>query len=169
MFDRRFGILNAGLRLLGLEGVAWLGTACMAMLSLVVVQIWFTVGYNTVIFSSGLQAIPADYYESASIDGAGDFQQTLKITLPLMVPTMVLILVLSLLAGFVNSFVIAQILTNGGPFRGTEVLMLLIYKTAFERFDISKANALTLLLFGLLFTASYYLQRWQDRIYHGLY
>lgn len=169
MFDRRFGILNAGLELLGIEGIAWLGSPFMAMLSLIFVQIWFTVGYNMVIFSAGLQAIPTDYYESAAIDGATDRQQTWRITLPLIVPTLVLVLVLSLLAGFVNSFVIAQILTDGGPFRATEVLMLLIYKTAFEGFDIPKANALTLIMFALLFTTSYYLQRWQDRVYHGLY
>lgn len=169
MFDRRFGVFNAALNGLGIEGVAWLGTPAMAFFSLIMVQIWFTVGYNMVIFSSGLQAIPVDYYESAAIDGASERQQTWRITLPLIVPTVVLVLVLSLLAGFVNSFVIAQILTNGGPFRATEVLMLLIYKTAFEGFDIPKANALTLIMFALLFTTSYYLQRWQDRVYHGLY
>lgn len=169
MFDRRFGILNAALNGLGLEGIAWLGTPASAFLSLVVVQIWFTIGYNMVIFSSGLQAIPRDYYESAAMDGASDLQLTTRITLPLIVPTIVLVLVLSLLAGFVNSFVIAQILTNGGPFRATEVLMLFIYKTAFEGFDIPKANALTLIMFTLLFTTSFYLQRWQDRVYHGLY
>lgn len=169
MFDRRFGILNAALNALGLEGVAWLGSPFMAFASLVLVQVWFTVGYNMVIFSSGLQAIPEDYYESAAIDGATERQQTWRITLPLIVPTLVLVLVLSLLAGFVNSFVIAQILTNGGPFRATEVLMLFIYKTAFEGFDIPKANALSLIMFGVLFTTSYYLQRWQDRVYHGLY
>lgn len=169
MFDRRFGVFNAALNGLGFDGIAWLGTPAMAFFSLIVVQIWFTVGYNMVIFSSGLQAIPVDYYESAAIDGASERQQTWRITLPLIVPTVVLVLVLSLLAGFVNSFVIAQILTNGGPFRATEVLMLLIYKTAFDGFDIPKANALTLIMFALLFSTSYYLQRWQDRVYHGLY
>lgn len=169
MFDRRFGILNAILNSVGIDGVAWLGTPVMAFLSLVAVQIWFTVGYNMVVFSSGLQAIPSDYYESAAIDGASERQQTWQITLPLIVPTLVLVLVLSLLAGFVNSFVIAQILTNGGPFRATEVLMLLIYKTAFEGFDIPKANALSLIMFSMLFTTSHYLQRWQDRVYYGLY
>lgn len=169
MFDRRFGILNAGLNIIGIEGIAWLGSPAFAMMSFVVVQIWFTLGYNMVVFASGLQAIPLDYYESASIDGANNFQMMRKITLPLIVPTIVLVIVLSLLAGFVNSFVISQILTNGGPFRSTEVLMLLIYKTAFQGFDIPRANALSLIMFGLLFAVSHYLQRWQDRAYHGLY
>lgn len=169
MFDRRFGILNAALSSVGIDGIAWLGTPAMAFASLVFVQVWFTVGYNMVIFSSGLQAIPVDYYESAAMDGASERQLTVFITLPLIVPTLVLVLVLSLLAGFVNSFVIAQILTDGGPFRATEVLMLYIYKTAFEGFDIPKANALTLIMFSLLFFTSYHLQRWQDRVYHGLY
>lgn len=169
MYDRRFGILNAALEGIGIDGVAWLGTPVSALASLIVVQVWFTVGYNMVIFSAGLQSIPSDYYESAAIAGATDRQQTLKITLPLVVPTMVLVLVLSLLAGFVNSFVIAQILTDGGPFRGTEVLMLFIYKTAFEGFDIPKANALSLIMFAMLFLTAHQLQRWQDRVYHGLY
>ena len=168
MFDRRYGILNAALNSVGLEGAAWLGSPSSALLSLILVHVWFTVGYNAVIFSSGLQAIPEDYYESADIDGADEARQTIHITLPLIIPTIVLVLVLSLMAGFVNSFVIAQIFTNGGPFRGTEVLMLFIYKTAFEAFDISQANALSLIMFTLLFSISYYLQRWQDKMYHGL-
>jgi ABC-type sugar transport system permease subunit len=169
MYNRRFGILNYGLKFFGLPEVKWLTDPWLAMTSLIIVMIWFTVGYNMILFAAGIQAIPYDYYESAQLDGANNFQQMIHITLPLILPTVVFVLVISIMAGFVNSFVIAQILTDGGPFRSTEVLMLFIYKTAFEDFNIPKANALTLLMFALLFSVSYTLQRWQDKVYQGLF
>jgi multiple sugar transport system permease protein len=169
MFNRRFGILNYMLTGLGLPEVKWLTVPWLAMTSLILVMVWFTVGYNMILFAAGIQAIPSDYYESAQLDGANSLQQMLHITLPLILPTLVFVLVISIMAGFVNSFVIAQILTDGGPFRSTEVLMLFIYKTAFEDFDIPKANALSLLMFALLFSVSYALQRWQDKVYQGLF
>lgn len=169
MYNRRFGILNYGLEFLGFQNVRWLTDPWLAMTSLIIVMVWFTVGYNMILFAAGIQAIPHDYYESAQLDGASNFQQMLHITLPLILPTVVFVLVISIMAGFVNSFVIAQILTDGGPFRSTEVLMLFIYKTAFEDFNIPKANALTLLMFALLFSVSYTLQRWQDKVYQGLF
>jgi ABC-type sugar transport system permease subunit len=169
MYNRRFGILNYGLEFLGFQKIRWLTDPWIAMISLIIVMVWFTVGYNMILFAAGIQAIPSDYYESAQLDGASNFQQMLYITLPLILPTAVFVLVISIMAGFVNSFVIAQILTDGGPFRSTEVLMLFIYKTAFEDFNIPKANALTLLMFALLFSVSYTLQRWQDKVYQGLF
>ena len=169
MYNRRFGILNYGLKFFGLPEIKWLTDPWLAMTSLIIVMIWFTVGYNMILFAAGIQAIPHDYYESAQLDGASNFQQMIHITLPLILPTVVFVLVISIMAGFVNSFVIAQILTDGGPFRSTEVLMLFIYKTAFEDFNIPKANALTLLMFALLFSVSYTLQRWQDKVYQGLF
>jgi ABC-type sugar transport system permease subunit len=169
MYNRRFGILNYGLKFFGLPEIKWLTDPWLAMTSLIIVMIWFTVGYNMILFAAGIQAIPYDYYESAQLDGANNFQQMIHITLPLILPTVVFVLVISIMAGFVNSFVIAQILTDGGPFRSTEVLMLFIYKTAFEDFNIPKANALTLLMFALLFSVSYTLQRWQDKVYQGLF
>lgn len=169
IFNSNFGILNYVLQAVGLPEVQWLTDPVNAMTSLIIVMIWFTVGYNMILFASGIQAIPQDYYESAELDGASNFQMMKHITLPLIMPTLVFVMVIMLMMGFVNSFAIAQILTNGGPFRSTEVFMLFIYKTAFENFDIPQANALSLIMFGLLFFISYKLQQWQDKVYQGLY
>lgn len=122
-----------------------------------------------ILLASGIQAIPKTYYEAAEIDGASRAQQARFITLPLLVPTLVFILVISLLGGFVNSFVLAQIITGGGPFRSTEVMMLYIYRTAFENFDFPLANALTMIMFAILFILSLLLNFWQGRVYKGLY
>jgi multiple sugar transport system permease protein len=168
MFNADFGILNGGLAVLGLGDVAWLQTPAGAMTSLVVVQVWFTLGYNMLLFASGLRSIPRTYYEAADIDGVGTWNKIRHITLPLLVPTIVFIGVLSLMGGFVHSFVLAQILTGGGPFRGTEVLMLLIYETAFESFDVPMANAMTIVMFVLLFVLSYLMNIWQERAYQGI-
>lgn len=168
IFNSNFGILNYILRGFGFKGVEWLTDPFNAISSLIIVMIWFTVGYNMILFASGIQAIPSDYYESAELDGASNFQQMKYITLPLILPTLVFVMVIMLMMGFVNSFTIAQILTNGGPFHSTEVLMLLIYKAAFNNFDIPRANALSLIMFALLFFISYKLQQWQDKVYQGL-
>jgi ABC-type sugar transport system permease subunit len=169
MYNQQFGIINFLLNAVGIGGVAWLTQPATAMLSLIIVQIWFTAGYNTILFASGMQAIPQDYYESAELDGASTAQQRRHITLPLIIPTLVFVLIISLMSGFTHSFVLAQIITDGGPYGTTEVMMLYIYKTAFENFDIPKSNAITLFMFAILFTVSYSLQRWQDRAYSGIY
>lgn len=169
MYNQQFGIINFLLNAVGIDGVAWLTQPATAMLSLIIVQIWFTAGYNTILFASGMQAIPQDFYESAELDGASTAQQRRHITLPLIIPTLVFVLIISLMSGFTHSFVLAQIITDGGPYGTTEVMMLYIYKTAFENFDIPKSNAITLFMFAILFTVSYSLQRWQDRAYSGIY
>ncbi|MCA1788470.1 MAG: sugar ABC transporter permease [Thioalkalivibrio sp.] len=169
MFNSDFGILNYVITSVGLPKLRWLQTGTGAMTSLIIVQVWFTLGYNMMLFASGLRSIPSNYYEAAVIDGAGEWAKIRHITLPLLTPTIVFITVLSLMGGFVHSFDVAQVLTGGGPFRATEVLMLYIYRTAFQSFDIPLANALTIVMFLLLFTLSFMLNRWQDRAYKGLH
>ena len=122
-----------------------------------------------VLFASGLQSIPEEYFEAAEIDGASELQKIRHITLPLIIPTLVFVIIMSLLYGFAHSFVIAQVITGGGPLRATEVLMLYIYDTAFGDFDVALANALTFIMFTLLATLALLLYRWQERSYHGLY
>lgn len=169
MFNSDFGILNYVLASVGLQKVRWLQSPAGAMTSLILVQVWFTLGYNMMLFASGLRSIPRNYYEAAVIDGAGEWAKIRHITLPLITPTIVFITVLSLMGGFVHSFAVAQILTGGGPFRATEVLMLYIYETAFQNFNIPLANALTIVMFLLLFVLSSLLNRWQERVYKGLH
>ena len=117
------GLLNNALELVGLGQVAtdWLGRYGTALGSVILVETWMWAGFNMFIFISGLQAIPADYYESATLDGASAFEKFKHITLPLIVPSLTVVVTLSI-AGGLKVFDIIYVITNGGPGFDTQVL-----------------------------------------------
>ena len=168
MFDDIFGIINYFLTSIGLKRVLWLKSPHLALISLIIVQIWYTVGFNMVLFLAGLQALPRSYYESAEIDGAGSLHQLLYITIPLLVPTIVFVILISILNGFVNVFTLAKIITQGGPIDATNVLILYTYNLAFERLRLPLANAVTYITFVILAVVSFIQYRLQERTIYGL-
>jgi multiple sugar transport system permease protein len=99
-----------------------------------------------VIFLAGLQAIPADYYDAAEIDGAGTWASFWHITLPLLKPTTLLVIVMNVIVAM-KVFAVPMIMTGGGPADSTRVLPLFIYQTAFEFFDMGRAAAMSVFLF----------------------
>ena len=117
------GLLNNVLQIIGLGGLAhdWLGSYGTAMGSVILVETWMWAGFNMFIFISGLQAIPEDYYESATLEGASAFEKLKNITLPLIVPSMTVVVTLSI-AGGLKVFDIIYVITNGGPGFDTQVL-----------------------------------------------
>jgi len=168
MFNDFSGILNYFLRFLGLRPLPWLKTPSLALLSLIIVQVWYTIGYNMVLFLSGLQALPKDYYEAAEIDGAGSWHKLIYITVPLLVPTIVFVGIMSMLNGFVNVFALAKIITGGGPVSSTNVLMLYIYDIAFGRSNLPLANALTIIVFVIMAFLSFLQYKAQEKTIFGL-
>ena len=117
------GLLNNVLQVIGLSNLThdWLGSYGTAIGSVILVETWMWAGFNMFIFISGLQAIPEDYYESATLDGASAFAKLKNITLPLIVPSMTVVVTLSI-AGGLKVFDIIYVLTNGGPGFDTQVL-----------------------------------------------
>lgn len=124
------GLLNRLLVDLGLPKVRWLVDPDMAMPSIAMLSTWKNVGIYIVLFLVGLQNIPRELYESASIDGATPLRQFLRITLPMLNPTMVVVLVLSTIGGF-SLFIEPYVLTGGGPMQSTLSTVLYIYNQAF--------------------------------------
>lgn len=124
------GLLNNALGLIGLERFAtdWLGSYGTALGSVILVETWMWAGFNMFIFISGLQAIPADYYESATLDGATAFEKFRHITLPLIVPSLTVVVTLSI-AGGLKVFDIIYVITNGGPGFDTQVLSTYTYQS----------------------------------------
>lgn len=106
----------------------WLGYYGTSMLWLVITEGWMWIGFNMFIFISGLQAIPSDYYEAASIDGASKTTQFFKITLPLLVPAITVNTTLNI-AGGLKIFDIVYVLTNGGPGTDTQVLSTYVFRS----------------------------------------
>jgi len=153
------GLLNSTLRLIGLGGLAqqWLTDVSIALWSVIGVDTWRGVGYIMVILIAGLQSIPRDYYEAASIDGASGRQTFWHITLPLLMPVLLVTTVLNLLYGL-RVFDMVFVLTNGGPGFATQT----VYTTIFQDFSLGRygtATALSSLFFVVMLVLSFFVIR----------
>lgn len=122
------GILNSFLRFLNLDFLAlnWLGDPKVALFSVCIVEAWMWIGFNVCIILAGLQAIPEELYEAASIDGASAFDRFKQITMPFIRPALNVTITLCIIGGF-NIFDIVMSMTNGGPNGATQVLSKLSY------------------------------------------
>jgi len=157
------GFLNTTLRWAGLDFLAlkWLTDIHLALPSVIGVDTWKGVGYIMVILIAGLQAIPKDYYEAASIDGATGWKTFTNVTLPLIMPVLSVTTVLNLLYGL-KVFDIIFVLTHGGPGRVTDT----VYTAVFEDFSKGRygiATALSTLLFLVMIVLSYFVIRLMHR------
>lgn len=153
IYNPTFGLLNALLKALGLEHliVGWLSDSRVALYSVVAVDVWKWIGYHMVLYLAGLQAISQDLYEAAALDGANGWQKFVNITIPQLNSTIVVNVLMSLTGAFASNFDIVNILTGGGPMHATEVSLTYIMTTAFKYNSMGKANAMSMILFLLVF------------------
>ena len=149
LMDPTHGLLNYLLSLVGLPGSRWLAATNTALMSVIIVTVWKAIGYDMVIFLSGLQSISEELYEAAKIDGANVFQRFWKITLPLISPTTFFLSVTSIIASF-QVFDSVRIMTGGGPADSTTVLVYYIYQYGFRFFKIGQATAASTILFIII-------------------
>lgn len=132
IFDPTFGSLNGVLTAIGLKSwtTAWLAKPETAMPSIILVSLWHSLGFFMLIYFAGLQSIPIELYESASLDGAGVLQRLRHITIPMLWPVTSVVVVINIIGG-VKVFDIIYVMTTGGPNHATEVLGTQMYITAF--------------------------------------
>ncbi len=157
LYNPQFGLFNVLLRVLHLPESSWLLSSRMALPSIIIFSVWKTVGYNMVIYVAGLQAIPSEFTEAATIDGAGALQRFWTITLPLLAPVTAFILIYN---GIFALQVFDQVfvLTGGGPANSTNVVVMELYRQAFQRyrFGYAAAEAMILFVFILAITVLQY-------------
>ena len=146
MYNPQFGIFNVLLKLVGLPEQPWLMSSHTALTSIIIFSIWKTLGYNMIIYLAGLQAIPPQFYEAATIDGAGPVAQFFRITIPLLAPTTTFIAIYNSILAF-QVFDQVFVLTGGGPANSTNVVVLDLYRQAFERYNFGYASAEAMVLF----------------------
>lgn len=146
VFDPNIGLLNQLLHL----HIKWLYDVRFAMPALIVVSVWKLIGYNMIIFLSGLATINQEVLEAAKIDGANSWQVFKNVTVPLLSPTIFFVVVITSISSF-QVFDLIYIMTQGGPDNSTMVLVYSIYKYAFEYFDVGKASAIAYILFAIIF------------------
>jgi ABC-type sugar transport system permease subunit len=132
MYDPQYGLANEILSKLHLPTVAWLGNTRVALPAIVIISVW-GVGSTMMIFLAGLQAVPAEMYEAAQLDGAGPVRCFLKITLPMLTPILLLQLILQINLAF-QTFNQIAVLTKGGPGTSTDLLMYKIYNDGFYNY-----------------------------------
>ena len=152
---QREGVLNAVLAAAGASPVGWLSDASWAFFWCVFVSIWAHMGFYTLILLAGLQAIPADLYEAAEMDGASPWRRFSRLTLPLLMPNLIVVLVLGLIRA-VQVFDEVFVLTGGGPGSATTFIVQFIYQTAFaeaiHQYGLAAAASLVLAVSLLVLT-----------------
>jgi multiple sugar transport system permease protein len=155
LLDGQFGVLNWLLQLVGLinEPIYWLVEPQLALYAVIFTNIWLGIPLNMSILLAGLQNIPEDLYEAASIDGANRVNKFAFITFPLLRPALLVVLMLGLIYTF-KVFALIWVMTKGGPVNATQVMATLAYKLVFEQFIFGKGAAVLNLLFVVLFIFS---------------
>jgi len=141
------GLLNSILHQLGIEKeIFWLSEPTLAWFSILFATLWWTVGFNMVLFLAGLQEIPDEIYEAAEIDGAGPWKKFWYITLPSLKGVMVLVIILQSIASF-KLFGQPWLMTGGGPGTSTRPLVQYIYEVGFKEWNPGYASAMSYVLF----------------------
>lgn len=158
LFSQSYGLLNKVLELFNLpSNIDWLNTSPQAMIAIIIVSIWKFSGYYMLLFLAGLQNIDESLYEAALLDGANMWQKFRKITFPLLSPTTFFVTLLAI----INSFQAVDqiyVMTRGGPYNTTNVLLYYIYQNGFVYWDTGIASSASVILFSILlvFTFIYY-------------
>ena len=169
LLQEPYGVINVILLRLGSATVPWLKQPGLALICIIFIQVWYTLGYNAVLFMSGLQAIPGSYFEAADLEGCSFLQKFRHVIIPLIIPSIVFVSTINTLYGFVNSYVLAKLVTGGGPFEATNVMMLYIFEYAFDRFDLGRANAISFITFLLFIGVAFVQFNYQKRKFVGLH
>lgn len=154
IMDPEYGLLNFLLGSVGLPPLMWLENPRTAPFSLMLVGIWKTVGYNTLLIIAGLQSIPPSIYESARLDKSRPLTTFFRITFPLLSPTLFFVLVVNIASSF-QVFDSVLVMTQGGPLDSTNLLVHWIYQTGFEYYRVGEAATGAVFLFAIVAAATF--------------
>ena len=162
LFSTRYGFINYALGSLGISPIDWLGDPHWSMPAIIVFAVWKNFGYNMIILLAGLQAIPAELYEAARIDGASLWRQFLYVTLPMLSPILLMVSILTV-AGYFQLFAEPYVMTQGGPLQSTVSVLYLMYDEGFKWWNLGSASSVAFVLFLLIFAVTVVQLRWMRR------
>jgi multiple sugar transport system permease protein len=154
MFISEIGFVNYFLSWFHISGPNWLTDQNWAMVAVIFVSVWKSLGYYMMIFLAGLQSIPSTYYEAVDIDGGNNIVKFFNITIPLLAPTTFFITVMAIIGSF-QVFDVVMLMTNGGPGRATSVVVHYLYQNAFRYFDMGYATSMSHVIFALVLIATF--------------
>lgn len=161
LLDTQYGLINYVLGFVGVPAIGWTTTQPAAWVGLVGMTVWWTMGFNTIIYLAGLQDIPAEQYEAAELDGAGRWGAFRNITLPGLRNVLVFIVTTTVLAS-ANMFGQSYLVTNGGPGDSTRTAIMVMTQEGLRSFKMGTASAMSYMLaifLGIISFIIFYLMR----------
>mgnify|MGYP000894026366 CR=1 FL=1 len=166
MDHNTYGLLNVVLGFFRIPPLRWLNSSATAMLSVVIVSVWKSIGYYTIIIMSALKAVPTEIYEAAELDNAPKIRTFFRITLPLLSPQLFFLLITITISSF-KVFDTIRVMTGGGPGNSTDVISYYIYRYAFSHFRVGYASAAgTVLMVILMIMTAVYFQVLSKRVHY---
>ena len=149
IYNPEFGLLNYILSFFGVERIQWLASSRTSLVSIAIVAVWQSAGFNMMLFLAGLQGIDETYYEASDLDGASAIQQLFYITIPMLRPTTMFVFIMAIIGSF-QVFATVHLMTAGGPGRSSSVIVHYLYQNAFVFFRMGYATAIAYLLFFIV-------------------
>ncbi len=140
IFQPDDGLANLVLSLAGLPALKWISSSQTAMLSVIIVTVWKSMGYAMIFYLSALEKVPQELYEASALDGAGKWKQFVTITLPSISPTTFFLMIITMVNSL-QAYDQIQILTQGGPSGSTRTLLYMYYQLGFKEFKMGQATA----------------------------
>lgn len=148
IYNGEYGVLNSVLKVFGIEGINWLSDPEYALIMVLIVEIWMSVGYNMIILLAGMQGISTSYYEAAVIDGAGPAACFFKITIPILTPTIFFVVITSIISSFQIFDTIFMMIPKDSPaFSASQTLVMMFYRNAFDYGAKGYAAAISSIVF----------------------
>jgi multiple sugar transport system permease protein len=154
IYEPGYGLLAGFFNLIGVGSPAWLSDPNVAIYSIVIVTVWWTIGFNFVLYLAGLQDISRDLYEASALDGASQWQQTWRLTIPMLGRTTTLVTVLQVIASL-KIFDQVYLILQGGPNYSSRPAIEWIYDTAFTSQRVGYASAASFILFIVIMIVSF--------------
>lgn len=155
MFNGEYGFINIMLQKFGMSPVAWLSDPNFAMAAVIMTNVWLGFPFMMVTMLGGLQSIPQELYEASYVDGASRIQQFFKITLPQLKSTIFTSTLLGVIWTF-NMFSIIYLITEGGPYNSTQILVTFAYAKAFASWQLGEATTYGVVILSMLLTFSFF-------------
>lgn len=160
IYDPQTGIANTVLKFLHLPALQWIKSSQTAMLAVIIVTVWKSLGYAMIFYLSALEKVPKELYEASGLDGAKSWQKFRDVTIPCISPTTFFLVIITMVTSL-QAYDQIQILTQGGPSGSTRTLLYMYYQLGFEEFNMGQATAvaivmilITVLLSAVQFKAS---------------
>ncbi|MGC6767950.1 carbohydrate ABC transporter permease [Enterococcus sp. LJL51] len=161
LFHPTMGPINQFLKVIIDNPPGWTSSSQWALFAIIIVSVWRGMGYYMILYLAGLQSIPKELYEAASMDGANKWKQFMNVTLPSLKPTTFFVTIMLVINCF-KIFDLVQVMTAGGPGRSTNVLVYTIYNEAFVKFNFGYASAIALVLFIIVLMITVVQFKWNQ-------